>query len=46
MASEVKKLLKIVNYQNCQKTVLNQLEKMGGHRYPPVSEGEVKKAEI
>jgi hypothetical protein len=25
------KLLKIVNYQNCQKTVLSQLEKVGGH---------------
>jgi hypothetical protein len=31
------KLLKIVNYQNCQKTVLSQLEKVGGHRYPPGS---------
>jgi hypothetical protein len=28
------KLLKIVNCQNCQKTVLSQLEKVGGHRYP------------
>jgi hypothetical protein len=28
------KLLKIVN---CQKTVLSQLEKVGGHRYPPGS---------
>jgi hypothetical protein len=28
------KLLKIVNCQNCQKTVLSQLEKLGGHRYP------------
>jgi hypothetical protein len=27
-------MLKIVNYQNCQKTVLSQLEKVGGHRYP------------
>jgi hypothetical protein len=27
------KLLKIVNCQNCQKTVLSQLEKVGGHRY-------------
>jgi hypothetical protein len=27
-------LLKIVNCQNCQKTVLSQLEKVGGHRYP------------
>jgi hypothetical protein len=26
------KLLKIVNCQNCQKTVLSQLEKVGGHR--------------
>jgi hypothetical protein len=25
------KLLKIVNYQNCQKIVLSQLEKVGGH---------------
>jgi hypothetical protein len=25
------KLLKIVNCQNCQKNVLNQLEKVGGH---------------
>jgi hypothetical protein len=31
------KLLKIVNYQNCQKHVLGQLEKVGGHRYPPGS---------
>jgi hypothetical protein len=30
-------LLKIVNCQNCQKTVLSQLEKVGGHRYPPGS---------
>jgi hypothetical protein len=29
------KLLKIVNCQNCQKNVLSQLEKVGGHRYPP-----------
>jgi hypothetical protein len=28
------KLLKIVNCQNCQKTILRQLEKVGGHRYP------------
>jgi hypothetical protein len=28
------KLLKIVNCQNCQKTILSQLEKVGGHRYP------------
>jgi hypothetical protein len=28
------KLLKIVNCQNCQKIVLSQLEKVGGHRYP------------
>jgi hypothetical protein len=31
------KLLKIVNYQNCQKIVLSQLEKVGGHLYPSVS---------
>jgi hypothetical protein len=31
------KLLKIVNCQNCQTTVLSQLEKVGGHRYPPGS---------
>ena len=31
----LEKLLKIVNYQNCQKTVLSQLEKVDGHRYPP-----------
>ena len=31
------KLLKIVNCQNCQKTVLSQLKKVGGHRYPPGS---------
>jgi hypothetical protein len=31
------KLLKIVNCQNCQKIVLSQLEKVGGHRYPPRS---------
>jgi hypothetical protein len=31
------KLLKIVNYQNCQKIVLSELEKVGGHRYPPGS---------
>jgi hypothetical protein len=31
------KLLKIVNFQNCQKTVLSQLEEVGGHRYPPRS---------
>jgi hypothetical protein len=30
-------LLKIVNCQNCQKTVLSQSEKVGGHRYPPGS---------
>jgi hypothetical protein len=29
------KLLKKVNYQNYQKTVLSQLEKVGGYRYPP-----------
>jgi hypothetical protein len=28
------KLLKIVNCQNCQKTILSQLEKVGGHRCP------------
>jgi hypothetical protein len=28
------KLLKIVYCQNCQKTILSQLEKVGGHRYP------------
>jgi hypothetical protein len=28
------KMLKIVNCQNCQKIVLSQLEKVGGHRYP------------
>jgi hypothetical protein len=31
------KLLKIVNCQNCQETVLSQLEKVGGHQYPPGS---------
>jgi hypothetical protein len=30
-------LLKIVNCQNCQKTILSQSEKVGGHRYPPGS---------
>jgi hypothetical protein len=30
-------LLKIVNCQNCQKTVLSQSKKVGGHRYPPGS---------
>jgi hypothetical protein len=30
-------LLKIVNCQNGQKTVLSDLEKVGGHRYPPGS---------
>jgi hypothetical protein len=30
-------MLKIVNCQNYQKTVLSQLEKVGGHRYPPGS---------
>jgi hypothetical protein len=30
-------LLKIVNCQNGQKTVLSHLEKVGGHRYPPGS---------
>ena len=29
--SRIEKLLKIVNYQNCQKIVLSQLEKVGGH---------------
>ena len=33
-----KKLLKIVNYQNCQKIVLSELEKVGGHQYPPGSD--------
>jgi hypothetical protein len=32
-----KKLLKIVNCQICQKIVLSQSEKVGGHRYPPGS---------
>jgi hypothetical protein len=36
-SSGPEKLLKIVNYQNCQKIVLSQLEKVGGHRYPPGS---------
>jgi hypothetical protein len=31
------KLLKIVNCQNCQKTIFSQFEKVGGHRYPSVS---------
>jgi hypothetical protein len=31
------KLLKIVNCQNCQKTILSELEKVGGHSYPPGS---------
>jgi hypothetical protein len=31
------KLLKIINSQNCQKIVLSQLGKVGGHRYPPGS---------
>jgi hypothetical protein len=30
-------LLKIVNCQNCQKTILSQSEKVGGHQYPPGS---------
>jgi hypothetical protein len=30
-------LLKIVNCQNCQKTILSQSEKVGCHRYPPGS---------
>jgi hypothetical protein len=29
-SSGIEKLLKIVNYQNCQKTVLSQLDKVGG----------------
>jgi hypothetical protein len=33
-SSGPKKLLKIVNYENCHKVVLSQLEKVGGHRYP------------
>jgi hypothetical protein len=33
-------LLKIVNCQNGQKTVLSHLEKVGGPRYPPGSESE------
>jgi hypothetical protein len=28
------KLLKIVNCQNCQKTILSKFEKVGGHQYP------------
>jgi hypothetical protein len=28
------KLVKIVNCQKCQKTILSELEKVGGHRYP------------
>ena len=32
------KLLKIVNCQNCQKTIMSQLEKVGGHRNPFGSE--------
>jgi hypothetical protein len=31
------KLLKLVNYQNFHKIVLIQLEKVGGHQYPPIS---------
>jgi hypothetical protein len=31
------KLLKIVNCQICQKNVLSQTEKVGGHRYSPGS---------
>jgi hypothetical protein len=30
-------LLKIVNCQNCQRTILSQSEKVGGHQYPPGS---------
>jgi hypothetical protein len=33
-------LLKIVNCQNCQKTILSQSEKVGGHQYPPGSPNE------
>ena len=40
-SSRLEKLLKIVNYQNCQKVVLIQLEKVGGYRYPPVSVREI-----
>ena len=36
-SSGPEKMLKIVNYQNFQKHVLGQLEKVGGHRYPPGS---------
>jgi hypothetical protein len=36
---KTQKTAKIVNYQNFQKVVLRQLEKVGGHRYPPGSEG-------
>ena len=36
-SSEPEKLLKIVNYQNCQKVVLSQLQKVGGNQYPPGS---------
>jgi hypothetical protein len=35
------KLLKIVNCQNCQKIVLSELEKVGGHQYPPRSHIEI-----
>jgi hypothetical protein len=31
------KTAKIVNCQNCQKTVLSELEKVVGHQYPPRS---------
>jgi hypothetical protein len=33
-------MLKIVNWQNCHKIILSELEKVGRHRYPPGSEGE------
>ena len=36
-------MLKIVKCQNCQKTVLSQLEKVGGHRYPSRSHEDKKK---
>jgi hypothetical protein len=30
-SSGLENLPKIVNYQNCKKTILSQLEKVGGH---------------
>jgi hypothetical protein len=39
---EIAKIAKIVNCENCQKTVLSQLKKVGGHRYPPGSYNEPK----